>query len=230
MQTLNFTHNRLGAFVLGISGLLFAVFPLVRPFFPTPDMESPTSLTVVTQVFSSTLWVIAHFIVMLAFVLLLFGMLTLYNYLTNSSVERGALLAMILSLAGIALIMPTLGVETYTLPVIGKMYLEGKTEVVSAVELIYSGPDTLVLILGLLLLASGAIVFAIAIWQSGILPQWAGVIFAIGFTLWFPLFPQMIRIIDGLLIGIGGVWLAWSIWQKLYAGAIGTRTMLQESR
>lgn len=214
MQTLHFTHNRLGAFVLGLSALLFAAFPLVRPFFPTPEMESPASLTVATQVFSSALWVIAHLIAMLAFVLLLFGLLTLYNYLTNSPVERRAWLAMILSLTGSALILPTLGVETYTLPVIGKMYLEGTTEVVAAVDLIYNGPDMLVLILGLLFLAVGSVVFAITIWQSGILPKWAGVIFAIGLALWFPLFPQIIRIIDGLLIGIGGVWLAWSIWQR----------------
>lgn len=152
---------------------------------------------------------------MLAFVLLLFGLLTLYQCLTNSGVERRTLLAMILSLAGIALIMPTLGVETYTLPVIGKLYLEGKTDVVAVVDRIYSGPDMLVLIVGLLFLAVGSVVFAITIWQSGILPKWAGVIFAIGLALWFPLFPQIIRIIDGFLIGIGGVWLAWSIWQKL---------------
>ena len=36
----------------------------------------------------------------------------------------------------------------------------------------------------------------------------AGFIFALGLALWFPLFPKMIRIMDGLLIGIGGVWIA----------------------
>jgi hypothetical protein len=215
MQILNFTHRRLGALALGIAALLFAAFPIVRPFFPDPDINSPASFTITTQVLSSAAWVIAHFIAMLAFVLLLFGLLTLYQCLTNSGVERRTLLAMILSLAGIALIMPTLGVETYTLPVIGKLYLEGKTDVVAVVDRIYSGPDMLVLIVGLLFLAVGSVVFAITIWQSGILPKWAGVIFAIGLALWFPLFPQIIRIIDGLLIGIGSVWLAWSIWQKI---------------
>jgi hypothetical protein len=39
-------------------------------------------------------------------------------------------------------------------------------------------------------------------------------LFGIGLVLWFPPFPRMIRIIDGLLIGLGGVWLAWSLWQE----------------
>jgi hypothetical protein len=214
MQTLNSTRIRLGAAALGISALLFAAFPLVRPFFPIPDVNSPANLTVATQALASSAWVIAHFIAMMALVLLLFGVLTLYAYLTNTRVERRAFLAMIFGLAGIALNMPTLGVETYTLPVIGKTYLEGQTDVISIVFALYSGPDNLVLLLGLLLLAIGAIVFAISIWQSGVLPKWAGVILAIGLALWFPLFPQITRIIDGLLIGVGGIWLAWSIWQK----------------
>lgn len=33
MQILNFTHRRLGALALGIAALLFAAFPIVRPFF-----------------------------------------------------------------------------------------------------------------------------------------------------------------------------------------------------
>lgn len=214
MQTLSSTRIRLGALSLGLSALLFAAFPLVRPFFPIPDANSPASLTVATQALSSSAWVVSHFIAMIALVLLLFGMLTLYARLTNTRAERRAFLAMIFGLAGIALILPSLGVETYALPVVGKTYLEGQTDVISIVFLIYSGPDNLVLLLGLLFVAIGAIVIANTIWRSGVLPKWAGVIFAVGLALWFPLFPQIIRILDGLLIGIGGVWLAWSMWQE----------------
>ena len=221
MQTISSIRIRLGALSLGLSALLFAAFPLVRPFFPIPDANSPASLTVATQALSSSAWVVSHFIAMIALVLLLFGMLTLYARLTNTRAERRAFLAMIFGLAGITLILPALGVETYTLPVVGKTYLEGQTDVISIVFLIYSGPDNLVLLLGLLLLAIGAIVLAFAVWRSGVLPKWAGVIFAVGLALWFPLFPQMIRIVDGVLIGIGGVWLAWSMWQKTQGGEPG---------
>jgi hypothetical protein len=159
---------------------------------------------------------------MLAFVLLLYGVLTLYVHLANSRVAPRALRAMVLSLAGIALIMPMLGVETHILPIIGKLYLAGQTDLAPAVGLIYLGPALVVFLLGLLLLAIGAMSFAVAIWHSEILPGWAGVIFAIGLALWFPPFPRLIRMLDGLMLGIGGVWLAWSLWQGQRAYPTGT--------
>jgi hypothetical protein len=74
-------------------------------------------------------------------------------------------------------------------------------------------PQRLMFFLGLLLLAIGAVRLAFIIWRSGALPKLAGVVFAIGVALFFPLFPQTIRIVDGLLIGIGSIWLAGSLWQ-----------------
>lgn len=50
-----------------------------------------------------------------------------------------------------------------------------------------------------------------------LLPIWrAGVLLGIGLALWFPAFPRVIRVIDGLVIGPGGVWLAGSLRQKTY--------------
>jgi hypothetical protein len=71
-----------------------------------------------------------------------------------------------------------------------------------------------VFLLGLLLLAIGSIYLAVAIWQTRLLPRWAGMIFAMGLALWFPPFPRMVRVVDGVLIGIGGIWLAYSVWQS----------------
>lgn len=151
---------------------------------------------------------------MAAFVLLLYGVLALYTQLANSHVEPRAWWALMWSLAGIVLIMPMVGVEVHILPIIGKLYLNGQTGIAPAVRQIYLGPAIGVFLVGLVLLAIGAITFASAIWHSGTLPRWAGVIFAIGLALWFPPFPRMIRTLDGLLIGIGGIWLAWSLWRS----------------
>jgi hypothetical protein len=92
------------------------------------------------------------------------------------------------SLAGIALILPMLGVETHTLPIIGTLYLAGQTGIAPAVGLIYHGPALMVFLVGLVLLAARAITFAVTIWHSEALPRWAGVLFAIGLGLWFPRF------------------------------------------
>jgi hypothetical protein len=72
-------------------------------------------------------------------------------------------------------------------------------------------------LLGLLFLAIGVVYLAVAIWQDGRLPRWVGVLFAVGLTLWFPLFPRAVRIIDGFFIGLGGLWLASSMWRAAVA-------------
>jgi hypothetical protein len=70
------------------------------------------------------------------------------------------------------------------------------------------------MIVGLITLAVGAIDLARAVWRSTSLPRWAGITFAIGLSLWLPLLPRPIRVMDGMLIGLGGVSLAWGIWRR----------------
>src|SRR6266508_1623858 len=185
------TRIRLGALALGLSALLFTAFPLVRPFFRLDPRSPDETLAAASPLITSGPWVLAHLMVTLAFVLLLYGMRALYARL--AAVPRGPspILGRVLSLAGIALIMPMLGVETFILPIVGLMFLSA-----------------------LLLLAVGSISFARAIWRSGVLPRGAGVLLAIGLALWFPPFPALIRIVDGFVIGAGGVWLAWAMWRE----------------
>jgi hypothetical protein len=74
-------------------------------------------------------------------------------------------------------------------------------------------------LVGGLLVALGFIVFALAIWRGQLLSKWAALLLALGFVLFLfapqaPLAVQKaVRVIDGLLFGIGGLWLAWSMWQ-----------------
>ena len=204
---------RLGALALGLSALLFTAFPLVRPFFALDPTSPGETLAVASALVTSAPWVVAHLLAMLAFVLLLFGMLALYAYLRAGPMEPRALRALAWSLAGIALIMPMLGFETHVLPIVGRLYLAGTTGVAPIVGLMYLGPAIAVFLLGLLFLAIGAVYLAVAMWQDGRLPRWAGVLFAIGLALWFPPFPRELRIIDGFFIGLGGLWLASSMWR-----------------
>ncbi|PWU23409.1 MAG: hypothetical protein C5B48_08625 [Candidatus Rokuibacteriota bacterium] len=200
--------RRVGSLALGLSALLLAVFPLIRPFFPLDPRAPAETLAVASPAIVSTPWVVSHLLCTLAFVLLLYGVLSLYATLASTPAELDGLWAMVLSFAGIALILPMLGVETYMLPILGHLYLAGQSGIAPAIGMIYGGPALFVFLLGLLLLAIGAITFAVGIWRSAALPRWAGVLFAIGLVLWFPPFPRVVRIIDGFLIGFGGVWLA----------------------
>ena len=137
----------------------------------------------------------------LAFVLLPFGLLALHAGLAWAPADGRSLGALVSSLAGIALVLPMLGVETYVLPVLGTLHQGGQRGVAPAIGMIYLGPALWAFLLGLVLLAAGAIAFAVAIWRTAVLPRWAGVLLAVGLALWFPPFPRAIRVADGLVIG-----------------------------
>ena len=68
-------------------------------------------------------------------------------------------------------------------------------------------------VVGLLLLAIGAILVAIAVWRSGTLSRWSGIPFALGFVLYLPQFfgTQPIRVAHGLLVALGCLWVALSL-------------------
>ncbi|MFL5656304.1 MAG: hypothetical protein ACJ8CB_19250 [Ktedonobacteraceae bacterium] len=68
---------------------------------------------------------------------------------------------------------------------------------------------------GLLLLAVGAILVAIAVWRSGTLSRWSGLPFALGFVLYLPQFfgSQPLRVAHGLIVALGCIWIALSMVQ-----------------
>ena len=213
MQTRS-TRIRLGAAALGSSAFLLAVFPLIRPFFPLDIFAPERTIAVASPAFASAAWAISHYLAMLGFVLLQCGLLALYSFHADPEREPRAFRGLVWGLPGVALILPAFGVEAYTMPVIGQVYLAGATGLAPVITLTYRGPMTVVLLLGQLFLAVGMFNFAAAIRRSGRLPAWAGFVFAIGLSLWLPMLPRPVRVVDGLLIGLGGIPLAWSMWRK----------------
>ena len=204
---------RLGAVALGLAAFLLALFPLVRPFFPLDVFESARGITLASPAFVSTAWVGSHYAAMLGFVLLQLGLLALYGFHSGSAAEALALRGLVWSLPGVALILPAFGVEAYTMPIVGQLHLAGATGLAPIIALTYRGPMTVILLLGQLALAIGAFTLAAAIRRDGRLPGWAGFVLAVGLACWLPMLPRPVRVVDGLLIGLGGIPLAWRMWR-----------------
>ncbi len=150
--------------------------------------------------------------VALGFLLLNFGAMTLYAYIRATGVERLAFASLIVTLVGATLFVGAASVEGVALNAFGKLQLRGEADVLAGISAVRGGPAGVLFLGGLLALAVGGVLFAIAIWRSAALPRWAGVALGIGFVLFFPGLPQPIRIVDGILIGIGAIGLAWRIW------------------
>ena len=215
MHTAVSTRIRLGAVALGLATLLLAIFPLVRPFFPLDVFEPERGIAFASPAFVSTAWIGSHYLAMLGFVLLQLGLLGLYGFHAGSGSERLALRGLVWCLPGAALILPAFGVEAYTMPIVGRLQLAGATGLAPIISLTYRGPMTIVLLLAQLALAVGAFTLAVTIRRGGRLSSWAGFVLAIGLACWLPMLPRPVRVVDGLLIGLGGIPLAWKMWRTV---------------
>jgi hypothetical protein len=190
-----------------MSALLLGAFPLVRPF----GDRSPNPI-MVAETLASAPWLVSHIMGALGFVLLPIGVFGLSIYLRDSPGDRRAAQGLGLIWLGVGLFLPIFGTEAFALRAIGTQALDqSSTDLLVLAHSIRMGPQFGFLVSGLSLLAAGAALTGVAIWKAGTLPKWSGVLFAIGLVFFFPLFPQLVRVVDGLLTGIGGVSVALSM-------------------
>jgi hypothetical protein len=158
------TLIRIGILALPVSGLLTLVGLIGRYDMPSPRLDPKAA----AQAASTTGYVVSQLVGnVLGLTLLIFGVLALTVYLAETRVERVALAAMIVSIAGIAPIMSAMDVTTYALPVLGRAYLSGQHDAMQIVSTIFGNPLTSIFLVTFLLYAAGFILFGGAIWRSG---------------------------------------------------------------
>ncbi len=201
---------RLGAVALAASGILFVLYPAIRPYSDEVSLQG-------AEAFASPGWVLAHTFAMLAFILLTPGLFGLHISLQGTSAERPAFQALVLSWIGIGLTLPFYGAETFGLNAIGQEAVrQHSSTLLSLANDVRFGSGIGMILVGLVLLAVGAILAAIAVWRSRILPKWGGICFALAFGLYLPQFftPQPARVAHGLLVAAGCLWIAAGLWRQ----------------
>jgi hypothetical protein len=118
---------------------------------------------------------------------------------------------------GIGLTLPFYGGEAFGLHAIGQRALADQSPaLVSMAGEVRSGAGLVMFLIGLVSLAVGAIMAAIAVWKSGPLARWSGIPFALGFALYIPQFfgSRPLRVGHGLLVMVGCLLLAAGTWRR----------------
>ena len=200
---------RVGALALAVAGVLFVLYPAIRPYSDETSLQGATA-------FASNAWIVAHVLAMLGFVLMPLGLLALRGTLQDTPAEWLGFLAVVTTLIGAGLTLPYYGAEAFGLHVIGQEAIrQHSTAIVALANDVRYGPGVFLFGPGLLLLGIGGILAATAVWRSGTLPQWSGFPFALGFALYFPQFfgSPAVRVAHGLLVTSGCLWLAVVIWR-----------------
>ncbi|MGZ3636988.1 MAG: hypothetical protein ACXVCX_04005 [Ktedonobacterales bacterium] len=209
MTSSNALLTRLAALALVIAGIFFVLYPAIRPFSDEVSLQGAAA-------FASSAWLVAHSLAMVGFILLMLGLLGLYGLLRETRAGGLGIVALVLTLIGVCCTLPYYGAETFALHAVGQeaLKLQNVDLYVTLTNAIRYGEGIWFFGVGLLALAVGTILFAVAIWRSGILPRWSGIPLAAGFALFIPQFftPQPVRVAHGLLILVGCLVLAWSMW------------------
>ncbi len=191
-----------------LAGLFFLLYPTIRPFSSEAGLDG-------ARAFASSSWIVAHTLGILAFVLLALGALGLHQRLRDTAVAGRTLNALVLIWLGVGLTVPYYGAEVFGLHAAGQRALaENDPALVKPlIHAIRWEAGIWFIIIGLILLAVGAIILAGAIWRSGTIQRWAGVPLAAGLVLYIPQFtaPQTVRIAHGLLMLVGCCWLGWNL-------------------
>lgn len=206
---------RFGAGAFVIAGILFVIYPALRPF------SDETSL-LGAAAFGSGAWLASHMLAIVAFTLLPPGLLGLQRSLLGTSAEGPLFVAVVLGMIGTGFALPFYGGEAYGLHALGQEALrQHSTSPLGLAEVIRSGPGLAMFLAGLLLLAASAITTAMALWRSGRYPKASGVPFAVGMFLYIPQFfgEQPIRIAHGLVVAGGCMWIAACLWRRAQVGS-----------
>jgi hypothetical protein len=200
---------RLGILALPLAGLL-ALVGLYSTFTLGPggilssgDLQAMISAGYFVSMFVGQV---------LALTLLIFGVMALFAYLANTGQRALALGAMILSIIGIALTLTGLGVFAYAVPALSEAYLNGQEEAaILILDSIFAGTFETITTVVFLFYSAGFILFGVAIWRSGVLPGWAGVLVAVHAPLISGPFGQVGSVAGALLALVGGGWIALSV-------------------
>lgn len=148
------------AMLLSGGGVLFAVYLLTRPYRAAGDT---------VEQFASVWWLISHTAAMVGFVAIVGGLAEAARVLRGPATARLASLSTVFAAAGVALLLPYYGAETFALHVLsaepGVVMADGEMPVAESIRL-HPLPATL-FGLGLLACAGGAVLAGLALARAG---------------------------------------------------------------
>ncbi|MDP9264734.1 MAG: hypothetical protein M3O91_01255 [Chloroflexota bacterium] len=152
----------------------------------------------------------AGYVYLAGLLFLIFGLLAVYASLPPTA-SSWPTIGTVLTVAATALVLPVFGIIVIAGPVLGDVYLAGHKDVSAAMLLLSGGnfSSRVITYFVVLMLVSlvGAIATAFAIWSSGLLPKWSGVLFALAFVLTIASTP-IVTHVGALLLVAAGVWMA----------------------
>jgi hypothetical protein len=219
---------------IGLLGLpLYGALTFFSSLDPQPDPS--TQYEAWSRFVTTDGYVLKHlFVSILGIVFQIFGTIALGAYLTRSRAGRMGLVAMVITVFGSALFLTIGGISTFAAPQEGHAYLAGIEEYHKLPSILANTLQTATFGVSILLGFVGNVLLGVAVWRSGILPKWAGALWAFAPVLMY-IFGLVYALTIGanatpptvpagaVLLVISGAWMAWSVLSRPSAAAVGVQ-------
>jgi hypothetical protein len=204
---------RAGAVALILGGIASAMVPLFTAGIPT----APEHNIAFAQAANTLGWRLGMTVALVYQVLLVLGSLALYVHLAQSSAERWAFAGLVVTVCFTMLFVPMMGFAAFVVPAVGALIEAGHADAVAVMDQTFREPFAVVPFLGGILVNLGPILTGVAVWRSGALPKWTGLLLIGGGVLGVPAFldvPQA-QLVAPLVGGSAMIVVGVSLWKVL---------------
>jgi hypothetical protein len=195
--------------VLPLAGFVTFLGLLLRGPLVLPS----SNVTIFVEAASSSNFVLIWILLFLGTFLSIYGILALYGVISSQE-KRWSKLALIFSIAGLLIFLPTTGIITFVGPYAAQLYIHGQTVAIQLLISSLNSPANLgFLIISGIIYTIGTFIFAISIWKSKTLPLVAGILFALHGPLvtFGAATTYLAEITGGIFFFVSGLWIAWSV-------------------
>src|SRR5690554_2093173 len=194
-------YLRIGTLSLALAGVLFALFPLTRPWHDAAGTDA--GLVAATL---SSWWVPSHLFGAMGFLLVAVASTAVLGVLMKGQGEPAARTMALLAMVGAGLILPYYGIESIGLNAVAtSSQLSDAASRAILMEAIRNDPYALGTFgAGLLAMAISGILLAVAVARAGAGSALPAIAVAVLLALYLPQYfgPPWLRITHGVLLGI----------------------------
>lgn len=206
----------LGAIALILAGLALlpqGVLTANVPSAPEQNIEFAAGA-------NSLSYRLSMMLVVISLALFILGVFALYAHLAQTKQERMAFAGLIVTVGLLALFLPMTGFAAFVVPAIGALIEQGHTEMVAVMAETFKQPFLPIQFFAGILWNIGNILLGVAIWRSGTLWKWGGLLFIIYGVVGVPSYLDVkaFQIISPTVGGLAQIAVGISLWLSVAAG------------